>query len=308
MFIQISHTRIGKLDLHAVYEKDQPEGPLTLLGYYLARQFHGSIRAAVFDARDTPLFLFDFNLKPEVELAVAHGEGVKKLLLVTHGSLLLVPREGEKLFLQKNTMAVFCGSDYSVELAESTRVQYCVLDIAPFEQRLAISDLTGGRYVASLPVQVQLGEIMNPPALVDQPERWLSNRISQLLLALDESIAVDRTQAGQKSNKRDYAVAAALLIRTNPDKKFSTVQLAKAVNLNECALKKAFKKEHNTSIASIQRKQRVEMTKDMMLQTDKTLLAIAMECGFGSERTFRDNFFQFTGYSPKFWRKKNKVV
>ena len=54
----------------------------------------------------------------------------------------------------------------------------------------------------------------------------------------------------------------------------------------------------NTLLAMI----RVESSKQLLRETNKTILEIILECGFGSERSFYRQFKEMTGESPLKYR------
>lgn len=105
-----------------------------------------------------------------------------------------------------------------------------------------------------------------------------------------------------KKENDSVLVKAIDYMRENKEKDLSMTSVAKAIGYSASyfsyALNKTLGFGFNTLIAMI----RVEHAKRLMRYTDKTLLEIVIECGFGSERSFYRQFKNMTGESPLKYR------
>ena len=87
----------------------------------------------------------------------------------------------------------------------------------------------------------------------------------------------------------------------------SVADVANAIGYNEKYISRFIKKASSLSFTTLLATLRMDDAKSMLIETDKTMLEIAMDCGFGSERTFYRYFQALVGTSPKNYRKhKNR--
>ena len=85
----------------------------------------------------------------------------------------------------------------------------------------------------------------------------------------------------------------------------SVSDVAAAIGYNEKYLSRFINKASSLSFTTLLAMLRMDDAKTMLIETDKTMLEIAMDCGFGSERTFYRYFNELVGMSPKTYRKQN---
>lgn len=81
--------------------------------------------------------------------------------------------------------------------------------------------------------------------------------------------------------------------------------VANAIGYNEKYLSRFINKASTLSFTTLLATLRMDDAKTLLIDTDKTMLEIAMDCGFGSERTFYRYFNELVGMSPKSYRKQN---
>lgn len=74
--------------------------------------------------------------------------------------------------------------------------------------------------------------------------------------------------------------------------------IAMNLNTNATLLKRGFKLIHGTTIASFHREKRLEKAKDLLLDNDTPLIAIADQCGFKSISHFSRAFKKHFGINP----------
>lgn len=76
-----------------------------------------------------------------------------------------------------------------------------------------------------------------------------------------------------------------------------------ALGTNRTYFARMMKVEFGATFADVINTRRIEYAKQLMLSSDKTLSAIAEECGFSDLSTFSDRFKTIEGISPSAWRK-----
>lgn len=76
-----------------------------------------------------------------------------------------------------------------------------------------------------------------------------------------------------------------------------------ALGTNRTYFARMMKVEFGGTFADVINSRRIEYAKQQMLHTDKTLSAIAAECGFSDLSTFSERFKTIEGVAPSAWRK-----
>lgn len=92
---------------------------------------------------------------------------------------------------------------------------------------------------------------------------------------------------------------------THKRQQITVADVAAALGYNEKYLSRCINKAAELSFSALLSTLRMDDAKVMLLETDKTILDIAMDCGFGSERTFYRQFNELMGISPRAYRLKN---
>lgn len=80
-------------------------------------------------------------------------------------------------------------------------------------------------------------------------------------------------------------------------------EVASKIGYSESHLSYCINKSANMNFATLLAMLRIEEARVMLKNSDKSILEIAIECGFGSERSFYRQFKSITGFSPKDYRK-----
>ena len=83
----------------------------------------------------------------------------------------------------------------------------------------------------------------------------------------------------------------------------NAARIAGAMNLNETYLQKLFKKEMGVTLLEYITQYRIGQAISLMRSTNMKFLDIAMEVGFNNRQTFYNALKEYTGYSPKVFRK-----
>lgn len=92
-------------------------------------------------------------------------------------------------------------------------------------------------------------------------------------------------------------------IESNYKENITTEIIADACNVSISYLHKLFKNTLNTTPGDYLLNCRISAVKDMLINTNLSLSAIAMDCGFNSQSYFSDCFKKRVGISPKEFRK-----
>ncbi len=87
-------------------------------------------------------------------------------------------------------------------------------------------------------------------------------------------------------------------IRSNYQRPIRLDDIAKSAAMSHSYLSNTFKAATGMSPYSYLMTTRIEKAIEMLAQTDKTILNIALECGFSSLTAFNKAFKQFTGLTP----------
>ncbi len=106
----------------------------------------------------------------------------------------------------------------------------------------------------------------------------------------------------KKTESDTLLVKAIDYVKENQAKELKMSAVAKALGYSASHFSYAINKTagfgFNTLVAMI----RIETAKQLLRETDKTILEIILECGFGSERSFYRQFKEMTGESPLKYR------
>ena len=106
----------------------------------------------------------------------------------------------------------------------------------------------------------------------------------------------------EKTESDTILIKAIEYIKRNKQNDLKMSSVAKALGYSASHFSYSINKTagfgFNTLLAMI----RVEAAKQLLLETDKTVLEIILECGFGSERSFYRQFKEMTGESPHAYR------
>lgn len=102
--------------------------------------------------------------------------------------------------------------------------------------------------------------------------------------------------------EKDYLKKAVSFIRNNYYKNITVQNIADYVNINRSYLYRLFIQEFSVSPQKYIFNFRFHMATDMLTNTDMTVSAIALNCGFKDASTFCSQFRRCTGFTPKQYR------
>jgi len=91
-------------------------------------------------------------------------------------------------------------------------------------------------------------------------------------------------------------------------KKVTACVLSKRHGLSEAHLRRLFSYTFNKTISGYIRSRILTESLNDLLHTDKNIIDIALEYGFGYEQSYSRSFRREFGISPNFFRKSGQVV
>ncbi|MDJ0621078.1 MAG: helix-turn-helix transcriptional regulator [Calothrix sp. MO_192.B10] len=86
------------------------------------------------------------------------------------------------------------------------------------------------------------------------------------------------------------------------DREIKLADLAQLVDMSQFHFGRLFKQSLGLSPYQYLLQQRVERAKQLLKQTDKSIMDIAFDCGFNSHSHLSRRFRQLTGMTPKAYR------
>ncbi len=86
----------------------------------------------------------------------------------------------------------------------------------------------------------------------------------------------------------------------------SIAEIASAVGVHPLHLARTFRRFFNCSPGEYLRKSRIELASNLLLNSEKTIVEIALTSGFTDQSQFTRSFKQQTGYTPATFRRTNK--
>lgn len=127
----------------------------------------------------------------------------------------------------------------------------------------------------------------------------LSKSIELLVLSADAcSAAPEPTFLKTKSDK-ERIIAARDMVNERVDDPPNLSEVARAVGLNECKLKRGFKETFRTTVFGYLSEQRLQLALQHLRDTDKTAAEISAELGYASPQHFNNAFKKKFGRTPQ---------
>lgn len=121
------------------------------------------------------------------------------------------------------------------------------------------------------------------------------------LLMLTEVAASSGPEAADGAATR-LAGRADALIRTRFHESLSTASVARALHCNPDYLGRVFHKVYGLTLTEALHARRLKMAGRLLLESDKTVEAVAVSCGFRDTTYFRRLFKRHEGVSPRTYR------
>lgn len=95
-------------------------------------------------------------------------------------------------------------------------------------------------------------------------------------------------------------------INKNLSQKITLADLSYHIHYSKATLTQHFKREFGLSIVEYMTNKRIELSKKLLLSTDKPLSEISALCGFDDTEYFSRTFKKFTSLPPATWRRENR--
>ena len=112
----------------------------------------------------------------------------------------------------------------------------------------------------------------------------------------------------EKSMDDDVLSAVIFYMNENRRSDITLKSLTATLGYNEKYISRLINRAAGFGYSTLLSILRVEDARILLKNTNKTIIEIALECGFGSDRTFYRQFKQITGYSPTDYRKSGKFL
>lgn len=93
-------------------------------------------------------------------------------------------------------------------------------------------------------------------------------------------------------------------VTQNCEENHDTEEIAKKFNYSICFIQHIFKKHTGTTLSNYRNEQRITKSKLLLIGTDKKIVDISAECGFGDASYFAKVFKNTVGVTPKQYRTK----
>lgn len=306
MTTQFFHNKLGHIKLRKLDDSNHPETPLSLIASFDTDVFLGKITVQEFSSADGPLYDYTYNFKPAVDLNLRDTNDGLKLLLMVAGSMTIQVNASKKYELSENKLCLFRSTDYLLSLSDKMNLQYLLFDIDPLVLRMGWPNFTEGVYDYTPFIRLHLSEILKPPIPLRFPVDWLSLQLANLLFQL-RSMKDQNQQGTKKDPYLDLALAVDAFIQQNFTRRYTFLIIAKAVGSNENTIQDAYKLHFPTTMNRRKINLRMNLAREELLRSNKSISEISMECGYDSESKFREAFFKETNLAPNAWRKNFKL-
>lgn len=96
-------------------------------------------------------------------------------------------------------------------------------------------------------------------------------------------------------------------VEENLKNKICIEEFCKSVNLTHTGFILKFKKEYGQAPSAYIHKARMKLASELLLDSDWSVLEIALECGFENQYYFSNYFKKFSGVSPTSYRKAHSI-
>lgn len=120
--------------------------------------------------------------------------------------------------------------------------------------------------------------------------------------ALVQLVALLRTLKGKKNERFPIVDIVKKVILDHWEKDLSVKEIAKIAGISEYYMMHLFKKCTGTTVIEYRNSLRISKAKELLIRTEKSVLAIAQECGFDNSSYFSELFKRMEEVSPTEYR------
>lgn len=266
------------------------EAQLPLWGVSVLESHHARDFQTIFDAH--PFFQL---------LYVLRGRGE----LVCPPDLYFSLREGDVALLPPET-------SHGLHDERGAALSIYAVNIAPSHLQWLSPALTAPKRLRREPLQRAMPDLLRR-LLLEQTlrkegfEAMMSGLSLQMLSTVWRSLPLSITLAPDASLQ---SLARVEVFRAELERTFYKNQgvdeVAARLGLSRRAFTSLFRRATGDSFAACVKKLRVEHAKRLLETSDRTVLAVAFECGFEDVSGFHRAFKAITGTSPDAWRKRTR--
>jgi len=233
---------------------------------------------------------FPLHIHAEIEaLYVAQGE-------------ITVFLNGEEYFLSAGDLAFVQGN--SIHGYESREVKFIMTIFSSGYIPSAMQIMKKKKFALpvifkdTLPTDVPY--ILNKLLTCESSDIFLIKGL--LYQFIGEIIKVNPLVEDEAGRQDDLITRSIKELSEHYKEKISLEDMAAHLYASPCYLSRLFKRTLKCGINEYANRLRIEDAKNMLKQTNETILSIAMNCGFESIRTFNRVFKGFEGVTPKEYR------
>lgn len=225
--------------------------------------------------------------------------------------------KGDMIFIPMNTIhktshindrsherIVITFNDEPLPDIKSIEPIICLKQIFYSEPIIHLSGIN--RYYAEDIMNRMLAEYQQPD---DFSDLNIKNYLQELIIFLIRNKNYKKNEYSQNIGLTDKLMEkAAKYIRDNYNKNLSLEEVADYVNISPTYFSKKFKASTGFGYREYLIIVRIQEASVMLLETNKSITDIAMECGFNNSSYFGDVFKKTKGISPFRYRKNNKYL
>ena len=113
---------------------------------------------------------------------------------------------------------------------------------------------------------------------------------------------LNQNELVQRKNDDDILMSTIAYMRKHKEQPLKMSNVAKSLGYSQSYFSFALNKKTGLSFNTLLATVRVESAKELLSKTDKSIIEIMLECGFGSERSFYRQFNDIVGISPLKYR------
>ena len=135
----------------------------------------------------------------------------------------------------------------------------------------------------------------------DWSETAIDALLRYFLIKLVESMKLVREKYDINAFERIHRLRNE--IYREPNRPWNIREMAKSVNFSPSYFQRMYKTAFNTSCMNDVIRARIELAKNLLIQTDLTSREIADQCGYQNETHFSRQFRQHTGVTPREYRR-----
>ena len=132
----------------------------------------------------------------------------------------------------------------------------------------------------------------------------IKSSILNILAILYENDLIVRSNIENENYKVNYIKTIISYIQKNYSEKIYIKDMAKQINMNEQYFCRFFKSMIGRSPIEYLNEYRIKKIEELLINTDRKVMDICLECGFNNMGNFINVFKKFTGMSPIKYRQK----